>query len=312
MVRRDQGGDTVSEGQAYALVIASALDDDATFELVWGWTGRHLMQANGLPAWRMDARGRLSDTQSASDADVLIAWALLRDDGPGREEHNAEGRRIAEAALRQEVIFTGDGTALLAAGPWALSKRSVNVSYWTSFIFDDLSRLTQNPTWSVLADQVPQLLGQLTDQGKSLPSDWAQLTDDVLRPSSSPLGVASSPSAQPQYGLDAQRAVVWSAVSCRPEEKSFAAQWYSLLRYAERGSSTTLALNGDVLNGSPHPMPLVASAAAAGAAGDESSQESRLESAEKMYAQDPTFYGAAWIALGRMLLETNKFHACEE
>src|SRR5207237_725785 len=37
VVRRDQGGDTVSEGQAYAMLLAVALDDRARFDRVWDW-----------------------------------------------------------------------------------------------------------------------------------------------------------------------------------------------------------------------------------------------------------------------------------
>ena len=33
VVRRDQGGDTVSEGQAYALLLATAVGDEATVDL---------------------------------------------------------------------------------------------------------------------------------------------------------------------------------------------------------------------------------------------------------------------------------------
>ena len=35
VVRRDQGGDTVSEGQGYALLLAVVLGDKARFQRVW-------------------------------------------------------------------------------------------------------------------------------------------------------------------------------------------------------------------------------------------------------------------------------------
>ena len=38
VVRRDQDGDTVSEGQAYAMLVAVAIDDRAAFRSVWSWT----------------------------------------------------------------------------------------------------------------------------------------------------------------------------------------------------------------------------------------------------------------------------------
>ena len=312
VVRRDQGGDTVSEGQAYALLIAAAVGDGVVFDRVWEWTREHLMQPNALPAWRIDAKGAIPDTQSASDADMLIAWALLRDTGPNRQNHHAAGLAIADAVLKHEVVITAAGAPVLVAGPWAVNKRAVNVSYWSSVVFDDLARLTGSPAWSAMADQVSPMLDELTQGGALLPPDWAHLGDSHLQPSSSPQGVASSPSTRPQYGLDAQRAVVWSAVDCRRRADNDAARWYRTLDNQLRSGATGLALNGDILNGTAHPVPLVASAAAAHAADDDGAADSFMASAEDVYRKSPTFFGAAWIALGRVLLDTNALHPCQE
>src|SRR5690348_4029051 len=37
VVRHDQGGDSVSEGQAYAMLAAVAIDDRARFARAWRW-----------------------------------------------------------------------------------------------------------------------------------------------------------------------------------------------------------------------------------------------------------------------------------
>jgi endo-1,4-beta-D-glucanase Y len=52
VVRHDQGGDTVSEGQAYALLLAVAADDEERFARVWRWTDANLRRHDGLLAWR--------------------------------------------------------------------------------------------------------------------------------------------------------------------------------------------------------------------------------------------------------------------
>ncbi|WP_295787969.1 glycosyl hydrolase family 8, partial [uncultured Microbacterium sp.] len=41
VVRTDQGGDTVSEGQAYGLLLAVAADDPSRFDSIWEWTTTH-------------------------------------------------------------------------------------------------------------------------------------------------------------------------------------------------------------------------------------------------------------------------------
>ena len=44
VVRRDQSGDTVSEGQAYAMLLAVALDRRHQFARAWGWDRQHLQR----------------------------------------------------------------------------------------------------------------------------------------------------------------------------------------------------------------------------------------------------------------------------
>src|SRR5436190_19354649 len=75
VVRHDQGGDTVSEGQSYALLLAAISDDRAHFDRVWTWTTAHLERDDGLLSWRY-ADGAVVDQMSATDADVQAAWAL--------------------------------------------------------------------------------------------------------------------------------------------------------------------------------------------------------------------------------------------
>src|SRR5262249_12541802 len=81
--RPDQGGDTVSEGQAYGLLLAEAAGDNGAFGRIWRWTHDHLQLPNGLFAYHANAAGQILSRQPASDADLLMAWALLRYRGPG-------------------------------------------------------------------------------------------------------------------------------------------------------------------------------------------------------------------------------------
>jgi hypothetical protein len=55
---------------------------------------------------------------------------------------------------------------------------------------------------------------------------------------------------------------------------------------------------------------LVAVAAAAEAAGREQQSDDRLRAARELNARAPTYYGSAWTALGRILLDTELLGAC--
>ena len=130
VVRTDQGGDTVSEGQAYGLLLAEAAGNRRAFGQIWGWTRDHLQRGDGLFAWHADAAGSVVGQQPASDADLLIAWALLRYQGPGAAAYHPAGRRVASAILAHEVTAGPRGVPVLAAGPWANGRpASLNPGY---------------------------------------------------------------------------------------------------------------------------------------------------------------------------------------
>jgi endoglucanase len=53
----------------------------------------------------------------------------------------------------------------------------------------------------------------------------------------------------------------------------------------------------------------VAAAGAADAAGHTAARDGLLDSAAALDRRFPTYYGAAWVALGRMMLTTNLLDA---
>ncbi|HEY5985772.1 MAG TPA: glycosyl hydrolase family 8 [Streptosporangiaceae bacterium] len=308
VTRLDQGNDTVSEGQAYGLLLAEAAGDDGTFGRIWRWTRDHLRQPNGLFAFHANAAGQVLDPQPASDADLIIAWALLRYRGPGSPAYHQEGRQVANAILTHEVTTGPDGARLLTAGPWATGRpASLNPSYWSLPALASLASLTGNPRWRRLADAAVSATRHLTRDGRLLPSDWAELTAaGQLRSEPAPNG--GQP--QTQYGLDAQRTVVWFAVSCDPQAKALATRWWEILRQRQRSRALALRPDGGVLNSTPAVLPLVASSAAARAAGDSGASQRLLRRAGEQQRKSPTYYGGAWAALGAYLVAEPVLRVC--
>jgi endoglucanase len=94
VIRQNQGGDIVSQGQAYAMLIAELAGRPALARTVWSWTAESLGNSDGLFASHANGSGRVEDPHSATDADILIAYALLRYAGPGQSVLRREGRRI--------------------------------------------------------------------------------------------------------------------------------------------------------------------------------------------------------------------------
>jgi endoglucanase len=282
------------------MLLAEVTGDNAAFGRIWRWTQAHLQRADGLFAFHANAAGHVLDAQPASDADLLIAWALLRYHGPGAAACHAAGRRVADAVLAHEVITGPRGEPVLTAGPWATGNpASLNPSYWSLVAMRALASLTGNMRWRQMATGAVSLTRELTRAGKLLPPDWAELTaGGQLRPGPAPGGNVP----QPQYGLDAQRTVVWFAASCEAGERELAARWWPKLRGSGQSQAIAMRLDGKVINEAAAPLPLVAAAAAARAAGDTSASAHLLHQAVQQQRSYPTYYGAGWAALGPAFL----------
>jgi endoglucanase len=124
---------TVSEGQSYALFFALVANDRATFDKVLTWTENNLAQgdlATHLPAWIWGRRDEgaasaasgsnapqwgVIDTNSASDADLWIAYALLEAGRLWNERrYTAIGTIMARNIARRETAtLPGLGRAVL-------------------------------------------------------------------------------------------------------------------------------------------------------------------------------------------------------
>jgi endoglucanase len=213
---------------------------------------------------------------------------------------HADGRRIARAVLAHEVTRDSAGRPVLVAGPWALQRPvTVNPSYWMPGVFTDIGRRTNEPRWAAMAEVSVALARTVTNAGKRLPSDWAHLAGDALTPVGSPSGGGGG-----QYGLDAMRTPAWFAAGCTPGARALAAGWWdSVLSHADQSGAIALTLDGSVAQSTTNPLPLIAAAAAADAAGDRASRSRLVTAATQVARAHSTYYGDAWLVLGTGLLE---------
>ena len=115
----------------------------------------------------------------------------------------------------------------------------------------------------------------------------------------------------PAFGLNAQRAPVWLAASCSAADRSVAARdWPVLEHAAHHGGDIAYTLAGQPDSGAVNPVGLVAAAASARAAGHAEDAMSLLSQADQQSQQVHTYYGDAWAALGRVLLDTHWLSPC--
>ncbi|MBV9310529.1 MAG: hypothetical protein JOZ73_06850 [Solirubrobacterales bacterium] len=309
VTRPDQGGDTVGEGQAYAMLMAAAIGDSKTFNSVWGWTQRNLRRPDGLISflWR---GGHVIDPQAASDADLDASRALLlagcRFNDPALRQ---QGEQIGKAVLQIETTPAFQGKPVLVAGPWAITPKVViNPSYFSPATYAALRSATGDPRWDQLATTSRAIASTLMRPPFKLPPDWATLEGS----NPVPVGSPSDSSAPIRYSFDAVRTLIRFAEDPDAVGKDIAARAWPVFA----GQDPTKLPVEHTLTGRPagtslHPVALVAAAGAADAAGHTGARDGLLDAAEKQDKHSPTYYGAAWVALGRIMLQTNLLNNCK-
>ena len=310
VVRHDQDGDTVSEGQAYAMLIAVAVGDRAKFDSSWEWSKNNLRQPNGLFAWKWKD-GKVLDPQSATDADLDMARALIvAAEYFNDQRYATEARELAKSIADNELVRDRDGSPVIVAGPWARSAPYLtNPSYHSPRAERELSRLTGDSIWVEAMRTQRELIDALdgTSEDPLLPPDWATVQFDGSVTASSPPG-SSSPA---RYSYDAVRTPIRLAESCDPADRAQAAQMWKLLNKSRQAkSSAGISLDGDVQERAPTAVGSVAAAAAAKAAGDTQQLSTLLDVADRIDTNEHTYYGAAWAALGRIMLTTEWLGTC--
>jgi endoglucanase len=290
VVRRDQGGDTVSEGQAYAMLIAAAIGDRSRFGRVWRWTQGNLQRPDGLFSWRP------GDPQSASDADLDIARALLV--GAHRFHRPALARsahRVARAIVAGETAKVGRDRVLVA-GPWARPEAIVDPSYFAPRTFELLGMRR-------LRASGLRIVRKLQDHRSGLAPDWAR----AVPGGAVPIGTPDDPGGQAVFGYDAVRIPMRLAESCDPRVRRDAAAPRASL---QRTLAPVRDLGGTPLAPGEHAVTAVAAAAASAAAGQRAKAAAFLAHAAAWDRANPTYYGSAWVALGRIMLTTRWLQGC--
>jgi endoglucanase len=304
VTRHDEGGDTVSEGQAYAMLVAAALNDRQHFTTVWGWTKQNLARQDGLLAWRWKD-GQVVDHASASDADLDAARALVIAARVfGDDQLNAEGIRLGTAVLDKETVMTKRGRVLVS-GSWATRPPyAYNPSYTSPAASALLAHATGDKRWTELDSGTRAVTTALLNSA-DLPPDWAQVRPDG-RIDAMP---ATAGNEGVRYGYDAARLPIRFAESCHSADVALAARLTPALdRFV--GDPAVRDLGGAPLLSQESVVAAVAKAAALAAAGETARAASQLLSAEHLQQMKPTYYGAAWNALGWLMLSNETLGGC--
>lgn len=168
---------TTSEGQAYALFFALVANDRAAFDTVLKWTSDNLATGqlgDRLPGWlwgkRNDGSWGLKDANSASDADLWTAYALLEASRLWKvPAYAVTGRKLLAQISTAEVARAGSAGPVLLPGAigFVLDKGRfrINPSYLPGFMFRYLAMTDVQGPWQKIWDGYMRMTPQVFSAG---------------------------------------------------------------------------------------------------------------------------------------------------
>lgn len=236
-----------SEGQSYAMLLAVKNGDRATFDLTWNFAKEHLRRDDRLFAWKMEG-GKVTDTNNASDAEIVMAWSLIEASRIWKGSYAAEASELV-ALIRSKLIVAAadpvlDGQQLLLILPGSHgfvgeNGTTLNPSYWVFPALEAFAKFDDAIFWNEVIRSGERLIALSSARG--LTPDW--LSYPTLMP-------AAGLSYRASY--DALRVPLWMAWSGRASP-TFAA-WRQLWR--ERQSAWVDTQTGELAGYGPGPEQL--------------------------------------------------------
>lgn len=218
VVDYDRDNLTTSEGQSYAMFFALVANDASGFDLLYRWTVKNLANGdlqNNLPAWswgrKPDGTLGVKDTNSASDADLWIAYDLLQ---AGRlwkhHEYTVAGNTLLRQIASREVSRNYGSPVLLPAHDGFEHDNAVvtNASYMPLFVLEAASREQPQGPWKAMAASLPGLVQKSTIQG--FVTDWVKVEPDGT---TTPTPSLDSPEGEAVGSYDAIRVYLWAGIT---------------------------------------------------------------------------------------------------
>ncbi|MDF1486006.1 cellulose synthase complex periplasmic endoglucanase BcsZ [Ramlibacter sp. H39-3-26] len=236
---------STSEGQSYAMFFALVAHDRDRFDRLWRWSVANLaggdIQAR-LPAWqwgrRDDGSWGVIDSNTASDADLWFAYALLEGGRVWNEpRYTADARALLARITQDEVAeLPGLGPMLLPApAGFVLQNRiwRINPSYLPLPLLRRLAQFDAKGPWKAVTASFARMMAETTPKGFA--PDWVAYQV--------PEGAATGAFAtDPQKGdtgsYDAIRNYLWAGMT--PKTDPLAAP----LRRQLAGMGTVVAAAG--------------------------------------------------------------------
>lgn len=178
---------TTSEGQSYMMLRSLITKDKTTFDLVYQWTKNNLRRKDCLFAWLWgnNSKGQyeILDANSASDADIDIAFALLQAYELYKDDYYLkESLPIIQAIWNKETRTVNGSLILMPGVEQTLSEKiEINPSYFSPYAFKLFQKYDELHDWSLIVDSSYKYLEKSSKATKTgLFPDWFLIQDNKI------------------------------------------------------------------------------------------------------------------------------------
>jgi endoglucanase len=210
---------STSEGQSYGMLFALIGNDQPRFDTLWRWTSANLAGSaitTRLPGWLWgqgtDGQWRLQDANSAADADLWFAYALLE---AARLWHRPDYHQDAlhlMATIEAQLVVRLPGLGpMVLPGPEGFVQPNalwrLNPSYLPLPLLRRLAKEAPSGPWQAIANNTATMIAQSSPHG--FVADWVG-----YQGTSAQSGVFVSDPINGQTGsYDAIRVYLWLGMS---------------------------------------------------------------------------------------------------
>ena len=194
----DNGDVSHSESQGFAMILAEAYEDRASFDHLWEWTRTHLQTrpedkllasrwCPGPPAAAAEppSTGMVDDPNNATEGDLLVAWALARGGLRWKDPAYTDAARVLCREIRTRLIRPSPfgpvllpGAAGFERGPAPPDRPSgtlvLKPSDWVFPALPELYRLDPDAAWPGLQQSGSALLRGARFGPGQLPTDQVE------------------------------------------------------------------------------------------------------------------------------------------
>ena len=188
----DSSGNGTSESQSYAMLQSLYTNDRETFSTVWNWTKKNIQNDDGLFSWKFavspeNNRLRIIDENSATDADIDIAHALLLAYEKWKvDSYKTDAIKVIKALKKHEIVEHND-LIILTAGNWANTSRNIiiNPSYISPAAFSIFAKYDDRAYWFKVKSDSYEVISNSSEYFKEehnmyLPPNWVVLNKNTM------------------------------------------------------------------------------------------------------------------------------------